>query len=85
LLRATLGGLGITALAWTARLAFSLPLECSMPSAMLEQEGQMFGLRERALPLSDIVSPQQMQTLRRIPLLPFFHYVPGRFLAQAWR
>ncbi len=32
-----------------------------MPSAMLEQEAQMFGLRERAFPVSGIGSPQHMQ------------------------
>lgn len=32
-----------------------------MPSAMLEQEAQMFGLRERAFPISGIGSPQHMQ------------------------
>ncbi len=32
-----------------------------MPSSMLEQEAQTLGLRERAFPLSDIGSPQQMQ------------------------
>jgi hypothetical protein len=33
-----------------------------MPSAMLEQEAQMFGLRERAFPVSGIDSPQHLQT-----------------------
>jgi hypothetical protein len=33
-----------------------------MPSAMLEQEAHIFGLREKAPPLSDIGSPQQMHT-----------------------
>jgi hypothetical protein len=33
----------------------------SIPSAMLEQEAQTFGFRERAFPLSAIGSPQQMQ------------------------
>jgi hypothetical protein len=38
---------------------------------MLEQEAQMFGLRERALPITGIGSPQHMQTRGLIPLLPF--------------
>lgn len=37
--------------------------EASMPSARLEQEAQMFGLRERLLPEALIGSPQQMQIL----------------------
>ena len=32
-----------------------------MPSAMLEQEAQIFGLRERVFPSTDIRSPQQTQ------------------------
>jgi hypothetical protein len=32
-----------------------------MPSAMLEQEAQMFGLRDRAFPSSGIGSPQHLQ------------------------
>jgi hypothetical protein len=32
-----------------------------MPSARLEQEAQMFGLRERAFPASGIGSPQHLQ------------------------
>jgi hypothetical protein len=32
-----------------------------MPSTMLEQEAQMFGLRERAFPASGIGSPQHLQ------------------------
>ena len=32
-----------------------------MPSAMLEQEAQMFGLRERGFPNSGIGSPQHLQ------------------------
>jgi hypothetical protein len=32
-----------------------------MPSAMLEQEAQIFGLRDKALPDSGIGSPQQRQ------------------------
>lgn len=32
-----------------------------MPSAMLEQEAQMFGLRERAFPFSGMGSPQHRQ------------------------
>jgi hypothetical protein len=32
-----------------------------MPSAMLEQEAQMLGLRERAFPFSGIGSPQHRQ------------------------
>jgi len=31
----------------------------SMPSAMLEQEAQMLGLRDKELPFADIGSPQQ--------------------------
>jgi hypothetical protein len=34
-----------------------------MPSTRLEQDAQMFGLRESALPFSIIGSPQQMQML----------------------
>src|SRR6266404_2529648 len=41
-----------------------------IPSAMLEQEAHMFGLREKAPPLSDIGSPQQMQ-IRGLILLVF--------------
>ena len=36
-------------------------MDSSMPSAMLEQEAQMFGLRERAFPFSGIGSPQHLQ------------------------
>jgi hypothetical protein len=32
-----------------------------MPSAMLEQEAQMFGFRERVFPFSGIGSPQHRQ------------------------
>jgi hypothetical protein len=32
-----------------------------MPSAMLEQEAQMFGLRDKAFPVSGIRSPQHRQ------------------------
>jgi hypothetical protein len=32
-----------------------------MPSAMLEQEAQMFGLRDRVFPFSGIGSPQHLQ------------------------
>jgi hypothetical protein len=32
-----------------------------MPSAMLEQEAQIFGLRDRAFPSSGIGSPQHLQ------------------------
>jgi hypothetical protein len=35
----------------------------SMPSAMLEQEAQTFGFRDRAFPVSGITSPQQTQIL----------------------
>ena len=35
--------------------------DSSMPSAMLEQEAQIFGLRERALPFSVMGSPQHRQ------------------------
>jgi hypothetical protein len=43
--------------------ALELPdaMDSSMPSAMLEQEAQMFGLRDRAFPFSDIGSPQHRQ------------------------
>jgi hypothetical protein len=34
-----------------------------MPSTRLEQDAQIFGLRERELPCSIIGSPQQMQML----------------------
>lgn len=37
-------------------------LASSIPSARLEQEAQMFGLRDKTLPPSVIGSPQQMQT-----------------------
>lgn len=37
--------------------------ESSIPSTRLEQEAQMFGLRERLLPEALIGSPQQMQIL----------------------
>lgn len=32
-----------------------------MPSAMLEQEAQIFGLRDRAFPASGMRSPQHLQ------------------------
>jgi hypothetical protein len=32
-----------------------------MPSALLEQEAQMFGLRDKAFPASGIGSPQHLQ------------------------
>jgi hypothetical protein len=35
--------------------------ESSIPSAMLEQEAHMFGLRDRAFPWSGIGSPQHRQ------------------------
>ena len=38
-------------------------LGSSIPSAKLEQEAQMFGFRDKALPFWIIRSPQQMQTI----------------------
>ena len=40
-----------------------------MPSAMLDQEAQRFGLRDRAFPVSGIRSPQQMQ-IREFMIVP---------------
>ncbi len=48
-------------------------LGSSMPSAMLEQEAQIFGLRERALPFTSMGSPQHRQIrefMRRHPAIP---------------
>jgi hypothetical protein len=39
----------------------SVALESSIPSAMLEQEAHMLGLRATTLPCSVIRSPQHMQ------------------------
>ncbi|PWU16572.1 MAG: hypothetical protein C5B50_13330 [Verrucomicrobia bacterium] len=39
----------------------------SIPSAMLEQEEQTFGLRDSAFPVSDIGWPQHLQILGFIP------------------
>jgi hypothetical protein len=41
--------------------------ESSMPSRMLEQLAQIFGLRESAFPPTVIDSPQQIQILGIIP------------------
>jgi hypothetical protein len=38
----------------------------SIPSAMLEQEAHMLGLRDNAFPCRGIRSPQQMQTVGSI-------------------
>jgi len=45
-------------------------LGSSMPSAILEQEAQIFGLRDRAFPFSGIGSPQHMQIREFIRLWP---------------
>ena len=44
-----------------AGLELSGTLDSSMPSAMLEQEAQTFGLRDREFPFSGMGSPQQTQ------------------------
>jgi hypothetical protein len=44
-----------------AGLAISRGVESSMPSAMLEQQAQTFGLRDLAFSSSDIGSPQHLQ------------------------
>jgi hypothetical protein len=44
-------------------------LDSSMPSAKLEQDAQMLGLRDSKLPRSAIGSPQQMQ-IRGVITMP---------------
>jgi hypothetical protein len=44
-----------------AGLELALVVSSSMPSAILEQDAQMFGLRERAFPVLGIGSPQHLQ------------------------
>jgi hypothetical protein len=58
----------------------------SMPSAMLEQEAQTFGLRERAFPFSGIGSPQHRQMRRFMRLGKAkpqrVHQMPGRLAGR---
>jgi hypothetical protein len=54
-------------------------LDSSMPSAMLEQEAQIFGFRDRTLLASENRSPQQTQIRENITTLflvgPTFHWL----------
>lgn len=51
---------GVVRRPW-ARWGYSIALDSSIPSAMLEQEAHTLGLRERTMPRSAIRSPQHMQ------------------------
>jgi hypothetical protein len=52
----------------------------SSPSARLEQDAQMFGLREREFPFSAMVWPQQMQTRALISAILHQNHKNFKFL-----